>query len=215
MRFLIGVLILAFVLSLSAGAQESALQADPAGWVDIMPGADLTGWTRVPWKGVESVPEIQWHPAAGQLVCDGDKGHEWLLLDRELGNYILHVEWRFTPRENETRYNSGIGVRLSRYAEIWHQAQTTLAGGYLIGDTVVDGSIQRVNLRDQMKENRVKPAGEWNVYEVRSEGDTLSLWVNGAPVSEWNDPLIRKGYIALEAEGFEITFRNLKLKELR
>ena len=99
--------------------------------------------------------------------------------------------------------------------EIWLQAQTTLTGGYLLGDTVLDGGIQRVMMRGQMTENRVKPAGEWNVYEIRSEGDTVSLWVNGAVVNEWKGLVIRKGYIGLEAEGYEITFRNLKLKELR
>lgn len=217
MRTIMSVLILAFVLSLGAGAQQSALEADSSGWEDIMPPADLNGWIRVPWTGVEGIgPEIQWKVADGQLVCAGDKGHEWLVMDRPLGDYILHVEWRFTPRgADETRYNSGIGVRLSHYGEIWHQAQTTLTGGYLLGDTVVDGGIQRVMLRQQMTENRVKPAGEWNVYEIRSQGDTLSLWVNGAVVSEWKGLVIRKGYVGLEAEGYEITFRNLKLKELR
>jgi len=31
-----------------AGPEKSALEADSAGWVDVMPTADLKGWSRVP-----------------------------------------------------------------------------------------------------------------------------------------------------------------------
>jgi hypothetical protein len=65
-----------------------------------------------------------------------------------------------------------------------------------------------------MKENRVKPAGEWNHYELRAQGARLTLAVNGAVVNELPNCGLRRGYIALEAEGFEVTFRNLKLQVL-
>ena len=150
------------------------------------------------------------------LICAGDGQHEWLRKDQEFGDFILQVEWRFTPKEdaNYKRYNSGIGVRLSKYGELWYQAQTGLSGGYLFGDNIVDGAIKRFNLMKQMKENRVKPAGEWNTYEVRAEGDKLTLSVNGAVVSELAGCALRKGYVGLEAEGHEITFRAVKLKPL-
>ena len=51
---------------------------------------------------------------------------------------------------------------------IWHQAQTSAGGGYSVGATRVGGKPGRVNLRDTMAENRVKPAGEWNVYATRA-----------------------------------------------
>ena len=89
------------------------------------------------------------------------------------------------------------------------------SGGYLFGNTLLKGVVQRVNLRDQLKENRVKPAGEWNIYEIRAVGPKLSAWVNGAVSSELDNVEILKGHVALEAEGYHIQFRNLKLKELR
>jgi hypothetical protein len=89
-----------------------------------------------------------------------------------------------------------------------------LAGGYLFGDNIVDGALKRFNLMKQPKENRVKPAGEWNVYEVRAESDKLALWINGAEVSEMAGCVLRKGYIGREVEGHEITFRTVKLKPL-
>ena len=148
------------------------------------------------------------------LICSGDGGHEWLRYDKELGDFDLHVEFRFTPRTPDAKNNSGIGIRMSKWAELWYQAQTGPAGGYLFGDTIVNGIVQRVNLSKEMKENRIKPAGEWNVYDIHAVGDSISLSVNGMVVNEIKGAPLRKGYIGLEAEGFEITFRNLTVKTL-
>ena len=138
-----------------------------------------------------------------------------LRYDKEFGDLMLRVEWRYALREpGYKKYNSGIFVRTSKYGELWYQAQAGLAGGYWFGDNVVDGQIKRVNLMKQMKVNRVKPAGEWNTYEIRAEGDKLTLAINGEVVSEWAGCALRKGYIGLEAEYHEIEFRSIKLKPL-
>lgn len=192
--------------------------APAADWTDILPDASLKGWTRIPIPPVDGLkPKLQWRVDQEQktLICTGDGGHEWLRYDQELGDYVLQVEWRFTPKTEEPKkYNSGVGVRLSKFGELWVQAQTGLAGGYLFGTNLSQGAIKSFNLSKQMKENRVKPAGEWNLYEVRVKGDKITLSVNGMVVNEIRGIALRKGYIGLEAEGYEVTFRNLKLKPL-
>ena len=185
------------------------------GTVDLMPDESLRGWTRIPIPAVDGLqPRMQWHvdPARHTLTCTGDGGHEWLRYDQELGDFVFEADWRFTPRAaGEKGYNSGIGVRLSQYGELWYQAQTGLSGGYLFGNNLVDGAIQRFNLSKEMKENRVKPAGEWNHYEIRAQGPRITMAVNGEVVSELRNCALLRGYIGLEAEHYEITFRNLKL----
>jgi hypothetical protein len=202
------------VLLLSA----AAVSLPAADWIDLMPAAGLDGWSRVPIPAVPAQdPKLQWSVDTAQhvLICKGDGAHEWLRYDKELGDFLLQVEWRFTPREPDyKKYNSGIGVRMSKFGEIWFQAQTGLAGGYFFGENIVDGAVKRFNLLKEMKENRVKPAGEWNLYEIRAEGDKLTLSINGGEVSQVNGCVLRKGYIGLEAERHEITFRNIKLKLL-
>ena len=74
--------------------------------------------------------------------------------------------------------------------------------------------MQRFNFKDQMKENRVKPAGEWNHYEITVQGDKVTLAINGAVVSELTGCGLRKGYLGFEAEGYEVTFKNIQLKKL-
>ena len=164
------------VLLPTALFQIRALAAD---FVDIMPDPSLKGWTRISIPAVDGLkPKLQWRvdPDHKTLICAGDGGHEWLRYDTELGDYILHVEWRFTPKTEEPKkYNSGIGIRLSKQGELWVQAQTGPTGGYLFGENLADGAIKRFNLIKEMKENRVKPAGEWNVYDIRVQGDKVTL----------------------------------------
>jgi hypothetical protein len=189
-----------------------------ADWTNILPDESLKGWTRIPIPSVDGLkPKLQWRVDAAQkaLICTGDGGHEWLRYDKEVGDFVLQVEWRFTPKTEEPKkYNSGIGVRLSKLGELWVQAQTGPTGGYLFGANLSDGAIKSFNLSKEMKENRVKPAGEWNLYEVRAQGDKITLSVNGVAVNEVSGIALRRGYIGLEAEGYEIAFRNLKLQLL-
>ena len=199
-------------------ALAAACHGQPGEPRDILPDESLKGWTRIPIPPVDGLkPKLQWRVDAAQhaLVCTGDGGHEWLRYDQELGDFILQVDWRFTPKgPDEKRYNSGVGVRLSRYGELWVQAQTGLSGGYLFGANFADGAVKSFNLSKQMKENRVKPAGEWNHYEIKVAGDRITLAVNGEVVSDLPGVGLRVGYIGLEAEGYEITFKNLRLQPL-
>jgi hypothetical protein len=197
-------------------ADRSALESDPAGWKEITPGEKLDGWTRLPIPATGQLGRLQWHvdPATKHLVCDGDGGHDWLRYDRELGDFIFHAEWRYFPVEGRSGYNSGVYARDSADARVWHQAQVgSGAGGFLFGETLAGGELKR--FRVPPKEQRVKPAGEWNVYEISCRGRTVSLWVNGAVTCEWSECEVPAGYVGVEGEGWKIEFRNLKIKELR
>jgi len=185
--------------------------------VDLLPDASLKGWTRIsipPTEGLK--PKLQWRVDAAEktLVCAGDGQHEWLRSDQVFGDYILDVDFRFAPKGPDVKYNSGIGLRLSPAGELWTQAQTGPTGGFLFGVNLLDGAFQRFNLMKDMKENRIKAAGEWNHYEIRVQGDKITLSVNGAAVSEIPGLALRKGHIGFEGEGHEIAFRNIKLTKL-
>ena len=174
-------------------------------------------WTRISIPPTHPVSNVaQWHVDATKrtIVCDGNGGHEWLRFNQEFANFTFHVKWRFTPVTTPNpKYNSGVFFRNNLDGSIWHQAQTSLAGGYIFGLTPVDGKPTRFNLQKDMKENRVKPPGEWNDYDVRCVGDTCTLAVNGEVVNTTKVGL-DKGYIGLEAEGYQIEFKDLKVREL-
>jgi hypothetical protein len=205
--------------AVAADVAPSALDADSSGWVNVMPPADLKGWSRVPVPLGDPLGKQQWHveDSGKVLVCEGDGGHDMLLCDREFGDAVFHVEFRYTKVEGKAGYNSGAYVRNSRDGAIWHQAQLCDAsGGYLFGETPgADRKKKFFTTTGEVKDGRVKPAGEWNTLEIAARGNTLTLWVNGAVTCEVKDCGNPKGLVGVEGEGYRIEFRNLKVKELQ
>lgn len=197
----------------------SQLQSQPEGWVNILPPADLKGWSRVPVPPGAPLGRAQWHldDTGKILVCDGDGGHDMLLCDREFGDAVFHFEFCYTRVEGKTGYNSGAYVRNSKDGGIWHQSQFgDASAGYLFGETpTADGKKKFFSLDKAITEKRVKPAGEWNTFEITARGKTLTLWVNGAVTCQFEDCGQPKGLVGLEGEGYRIEFRNLKVKELK
>jgi hypothetical protein len=201
-----------------AGAGRSAWETEPQGWIDILPPPDLKGWSRVPVPPNGKLGRAQWHVDTEKkvLICDGDGGHDMLLLEKVAGDAIFHLEFRYTPVEGVKGYNSGAYIRNSADGAIWHQAQFGDAdGGFLFGVTPTPNAKPRFfMLKDEVKDSRVKPAGEWNTLELTARGQTLTLWVNGAVTCRFNDCGLPEGRVGLEAEGYPVEFRNLKLKLL-
>jgi hypothetical protein len=195
-----------------------SLAADP-GWIDMLPGPNVSGWTRVaipPSKPVSEKQQWSVDSANHTLTCTGDQGHEWLRYDaRQFQNFLYHVEWRFTPLETPNpRYNSGVFFHNDQDGTIWHQAQTGAgAGGYIFGDTPVNGEIKRFNLSKERKGKFEKEAGEWNSTDIRCEGKHCTLTINDQLSSE-TDLDVTKGYLGLESEGYLINFRNIRAKPL-
>lgn len=56
--------------------------------------------------------------------------------------------------------------------------------------------------------------GEWNHYYVRAIDGEVRLWVNGEEVNGGTACAPAEGYLALEAEGARVEFRNMRLREL-
>lgn len=220
--------VLAFFLPLllivSCGSPEvavdpnkSAYENDPSGWTDLIPPPDLAGRTKFPIPATAELdPKEQWAVRDGVLVIDGTGGHEWLRYDaKPFNSFIAHAEWRFRKlEEGEPRYNGGIYFWADSEGRQFYQAQTGEAGGWLFGDFPKDGDRNRTNLREHMAENRVRPAGEWNTFEIHATPEEIRLWVNGAVQSRWEKPPITSGYFGVEAEGYYMEFRKLLIKEL-
>lgn len=192
------------------------------GWLDLFPGKDLSGWKRVPiLPDTKLNAKNPWSIDAKSkvLLCDGVDVKEMLLHDREFGDGVFHVEWRFRKIEGDPIYNSGIYVRTAGDGSTWHQVQVahTKKPPYM-GDIfgIVDKTKQETKnfaLGDGPK--HIRGPGEWNTYEITCKGKTISVAINGVTTATWNECAAPRGHIGMQAEFFFIEFKNLKFRELK
>jgi hypothetical protein len=208
-----------FTPALTGGLTKSEYEKNPSGWTSLIPvSGDFKDWTRGVQSGSTALSiQSPWYvdPDTRHLICMGDKAeHEWLRYNREFKNFVLHVEWRFFPVAGNPRYNSGVFVRSNATGTIWHQAQAGQDGGYIFAVTPVNGVAKRIDLKSERTESRIREVGEWNAYEITAKADRLTLWVNGAVTNVMNGLEVLEGFVGLEAEGYKIEFRNIRIKEL-
>ncbi len=83
---------------------------------------------------------------------------------------------------------------------------------YVEDDTFTVGT--PTSSRSFPSQRRTRPYGEWNHYHVLAVDGTLRLWLNGDEINGGTGCAPAAGYLALEAEGALVEFRNLRLKEL-
>jgi hypothetical protein len=197
----------------------SALESDPKGWIDLFSkDLNLKHWKRVALDTKLS-QRNPWHvDAKGKILqCDATgEIKEMLLYDKEFGDGIFHVEWRFRPvTEGKKDYNSGVYVRCPDNGKQWIQIQVAhVEKPPFLGDLFGDlGNMVRVVQRSDGAK-RAHPPGEWNTYEITAKGKRISVWINGATTLTWKDCPFPRGHVGMQAEFFYIEFRNIKFKEL-
>ena len=70
----------------------------------------------------------------------------------------------------------------------------------------------------------VSKPGEWNKLRIVADGPAIKTWLNGVPRAEINDTLTPRGLIALQVHGvgdatekvgLKVSFRNLRLREIK
>ncbi|MBS0209561.1 MAG: DUF1080 domain-containing protein [Planctomycetes bacterium] len=218
-----GVALLLLLVASVARAGEA-----PA-WRELFNGRDLTGWVNV------NTASDTWSVRDGMLICKG-KPIGVMRSDRQYENFLLHVEWRHM----EPGGNSGVfawsegtvpeGKQLPKGLEVqmleldWPKLHPLKDGSlppiaYVHGELFGAGGLivtpdNPRGPRSKSIENRCRPRGEWNEYDVVFVDGVVKLAVNGKFVNGISQSSVRKGYLCLESEGAEIHFRNLRILEL-
>lgn len=182
---------------------------DLAGWVPFVPDAAKAG----------IAPAEVWRIDHGVLVCSGSPVG-YLRTAETFTDFVLRLEWRFSPVTKKPG-NSGVLLRLVGEDKVWPrsveaQLQSGNAGDFWnIGDFAMNTDPARTNGRNTRKlASAERPVGEWNEYEIIVRGGDVVLFVNGQLVNRaWGVEHL-PGFIALQSEGAEIHFRNIRLAPL-
>jgi hypothetical protein len=180
-----------------------------ADWKPLFDGKTLDGWTGDPRL---------WSVHDGIIVgsTEGAKlaHNEFLITKQEYGNFILHAEMKLR------NHNSGIQFRseaLPDYVVTGYQADAGESNywGNIYEEkgtrgTMVDGwaagGKDVVHLKD------------WNTYEIRCEGDHITVTLNGKVTADIHDSARLKGIIALQLHAgpaMEAYFRDIRIMELQ
>jgi hypothetical protein len=220
---------LMFIAVVLLCAKSWTRAAEPMEFRELFNGKDLSGWVNV------NTDKNTWSVRDGLLVCTGHPIGV-MRTDKQYENFILHIEWMHM----EAGGNSGTfiwsegtvpeGKQLPKGLEVqmldldWvnqhKQDDGTLPPiAYVHGEVFGANGLETVpdnprGSRSKSIENRCKPKGQWNTYDVVAVDGVVKLSVNGKFVNGISKASVKKGYICLESEGAEIHFRNIKIMEL-
>jgi hypothetical protein len=210
-----------------------ALAAVPAfaddGFVPMFNGKDLSGWVNV-----------NCHPGTffvkGEEVITTGRPTGYLRTAKQYENFVLEVDWMHVNTKEVgnsgifvwgdplpavgTGYTRGIEVQVlvnltykdkaGNVTASSHGDLFSIWGAHCTPDRPHPTGAERC----LPSENRAKGGGEWNHYKVTANDGVIKLEVNGKEVSGVSKCNPRKGYLALESEGAECHFKNLRIKEL-
>lgn len=202
--------------------------------VPLFNGKDLAGWKaygRAAKEGPTTPIEASdsWSVADGILKCAG-KPTGFLITEKEYANYVLRLKWRY-PKDLKAG-NSGVLIhcqkenavwpvcveaqlRSGRAGDLWLQTAANVKLTVEAARRDADDKTMRHIWRSPKDEPIEKPFGEWNDYEIACKDGSISVAVNGKVVNEGKDCNLTKGRIALQAEGTEIHFKDVRIELLK
>lgn len=175
----------------------------PPGFRPLFNGKNLSGWEFFPPEDRKAGKADCWSVEGGVIRFDGSAKHPHLLSIPDFTDFELFLGWRTTSKACQ-------------------------GGIFLRSDSTPDGMRCWISLgaKDAGKLNGIgtagskaapqfqKPVGEWNVWRIVAAGARVGLWCNQE--CAWSEGSIKKskGKIGLRADGSELEFKFLHIREL-
>src|SRR5215831_13467275 len=201
------------------------------GFVPMFDGRSLKGWVNV------NCAPTTFFEKDGEIVTTGQPTG-YLRTEKQYENFIAEFDWMHIPPKPGAVGNSGffvwadpipaVGTGYTRGIEV--QVLVNLTYKNKKGEITATSQGDLFSIwgakcvperphpdgweRCLPSENHCKGENEWNHYRVEANDGVIKLAVNGHFVSSVSKCTPRKGYLALESEGSECRFKNLKIKEL-
>lgn len=226
-------LVLAIAVSplIAAEPKPNALTSaeKAAGWKLLFDGKTLNGWRG--YK-TEAVGE-GWKAQNGAIVLTAGKAGD-IMTAAEYGDYELSFDWKISEEGNSgVIYRVGLGESASyrtgpEYQVLDNEKATDNKQGNHLAGSLYD-------IGPEAPRNLPKPVGEWNNSRLVVRGWKVEHWLNGVQVvaldlaspqgkaaiaaSKFKDwpkfASLSRGYIALQDHGHVVSYRSIKLRELK
>lgn len=233
---------LALLIAVPAISQEVnklTKQEKKEGWVLLFNGKNFDGWrqcngTAMPanWKIDDNAMEV--FTAPGKKPGEGSNG-DVVYGQKKFKNFELSIDWKASKMAN-----SGIfyDVREVPGKPIYYAApEVQVLDNVDATDNKIDSHLAG-SLYDMLPADpkTVHPAGQWNTIVIRVKDGHVTHIQNGVKVCEYTlwtpewDAMVAKskfknfpgftegisheGFIGLQDHGYDVWFRNIKIREL-
>ena len=197
MKYILSVIILLFVLSVSAQKKS------------LFNGENLDGWTIY---GTE-----KWYVEDGLLVCESgpDKGYGYLSTNDNYKNYVLELEFK-----QEADGNSGVFIRSTVEGTTVSGWQVEIAPPGKHTGGVYESYGRNWLIKPDPKKDKALKMGEWNKMKIKVDGDNLTSWLNGTKMISLKDEIIGAGEGAVllqihDGGGIKVKWRNIIIQNLK
>jgi hypothetical protein len=185
------------------------LHAAEPGFQPLFNGKDLTGWDGDPrlWKVENGV-------ITGSTEGVSLDANSFLIYKKPFRNFVLRLDMKLR------NHNSGIQFRseaLPNWVVRGYQADA--AEGNYWGSIYDEKGKRGILVNGWIgKAEKVVKANDWNQYEIRCEGDHITLKVNGMVTADIHDSERTEGILALQLHrgpAMQAQFRNIRIQELK
>ena len=212
-KILTFLLIIAGIVIISILTNKKASLDNPVAYdtIYLFNGRDLSNWNIV-LKDSLADPNSTFFVKEGNIQTSGAPFGYLRTLER-YSDYNLSVEWKWLAEPG----NSGVFLHIQDDG-IWPvclecQLMANRAGDFVCfpGFNFTE-HIEKDKLAvSKREESSEKPAGEWNYYDIRVNGDSISIYVNNVLQNIATKTNFSEGHIALQSEGAPVEFRNVYL----
>jgi hypothetical protein len=212
-------------------AESNALTSaeKSAGWKLLFDGKSLNGWRGYKTEAVGD----GWEVKDGAIVLSKAKAGD-LMTAQEFGDFELSFDWKISEGGNSgVIYRVGLGESASYRTGPEYQvldnvkAEDNKKGNHLAGSLY--------DLGPDTPKDLPKPVGEWNTSKLIVRGWKVEHWLNGKKViavdlaspegkamiaeSKFKDwpkfATLTRGHIALQEHGHVVSYRAIKIRELK
>ncbi len=184
------------------------------GFVALFDGKTLNGWI-----GDERLWSVEDGVILGSTEGVTIQRNTFLSTEKIYKDFVLKAKVKLR------NHNSGIQFRSERkddFVVVGYQAdvatKTYFGMLYEEGKRGIMEYWKALSKEEQAAIHGASKAGEWNAYEIRCQGDHITMTLNGEPVLDLMDPDgAKEGVVALQlhqGEPMEVRFKEISIKEL-
>jgi hypothetical protein len=134
----------------------------------------------------------------------------WYYAPKPYQDFVLRLDYR----QGKPSANAGVFIRFPR---VDGDPMIPVNEGYEIqiyGGADVKNPTGAVYDLKAPTEVPQKPAGEWNEMEIKALGAEITVSLNGRVINTYKGERSLKGMVGLQNHEDEVSFRNVRIKEL-